>query len=299
MARHDAVVRDWPPITDPGLLERLALDDDEFKALVREMATSFGGREMTPELLERALRYPWKRPEGSYVMRGGEVQVLGDLAPGEREQVIRAFARERHPILAIGSNAAPGVLEIKFAHFPGVADREVLVLTGVLHDLDVGPAATLTLYGSMPAALFSSPGTAVRAALVWVTPAQLMQLTWSELSYRLGRLDAARFEVDEAHIPVEHVLGYVNRFGVLHPDGEPVALDAVPATGRRAVAVTQEELLARFAPLLLGPGAGVADLVRAIYEDMGAVVARASEHVWPLGRQLAPELWTPYPAQEG
>jgi hypothetical protein len=35
--------------------------------------------------------------------------------------------------------------------------------------------------------------------------------------------------------------------------------------------------------------------VRAIFEDMGALVARAAEHVWPLGRQLAPELWTPYP----
>jgi hypothetical protein len=221
--------------------------------------------------------------------------VLVDLHPAEREQVIREFARGRHPILAFGSNAAPAALEIKFGHFPDDADRDVLVLTGALHDLDVGPAATITVYGSMPAALFSSPGTAVRAALLWATPAQLTQLTWSELSYKLGRLDAARFEVDEARVEVEHVLGYVNRFGALHPDGEPVALAAVPATGRRVAAFTQEELLARFAPLLLGPGADAADLVRAIFEDMGAVVARASEHIWPLGRQLAPELWTPYP----
>jgi hypothetical protein len=299
MARHDASVREWPPITEPELLERLALDDDQFRAYVRTLAAAFERREMTPALLDRALRYPWRRPEGSYLMRGGEVQVLEELDPGRREQVIREFARERHPILAIGSNAAPGALEIKFGHFPDEADREVLVLTGALHDLDVGPAATLSVYGSMPAALFSSPGTAVRAALLWVTPAQLTQLTWSEMSYRLGRLDAARFEVDEARVEVEHVLGYVNRFGVLHPDGEPVALAAVPATGRRAPAMTQEELLARFAPLLLGPGAGPADLVRAILADMGAVVERASEHIWPLGRQLAPELWTPYPTRKG
>ena len=288
-------MRAWPPITEPELLRRLALDDDEFRALVREMAAAFGGREMTPALLKRALGYPWRRPAGSYVLRAAEVQVLGDLESPEREQVIAEFARERHPILAIGSNAAPGALEIKFAHFEDAADRDVLVLTGALHDFDVGPAATVTLYGSMPAALFSSPGTAVRAALLWVTPAQLTQLTWSELSYRLGRLDQARFEVDEAQIEVEHVLVYVNRFGVLHPDGEPVALAAVPATGRRASALTQEELLSSVARRTFGPDSGAEELVRAVFDDMGALVPRISEHVWPLGRQLAPELWTPYP----
>ena len=97
-------------------------------------------------------------------------------------------AGERLPVLAIGSNAAPEVLERKFAHFPEEEDRAVLALTGRLHDFDVGFAAQPALYGSMPATLFPSPGTAVAATVLWVTPAQLTQLVWSEISYRLGRL---------------------------------------------------------------------------------------------------------------
>jgi hypothetical protein len=288
-------VREWPPITEPELLERLALGDDEFPGFVREFISNFGPRELTPKLLKRAFAYPWKRPDRSYVLRAGEVELLEDLAPTARDAVIADFARDRHPILAFGSNAAPGRLEFKFAHFPDEADRTVLVLTGALHDLDVGAAASPTVYGSMPGALFSSPGTAVRASVLWVTAAQATQLTWSELSYRLGRLDSARFEVDEADVEVEHVFGYVNRFGALHLDGEPVAMAAIPAVGRRAPALTQEELLEQAARLILGGDASAEDLVRAIFEDMSAVIQSASEHVWPLGRQLDPELWTPYP----
>jgi hypothetical protein len=254
---------------------------------------------MTPALLERALGYPWERPARSYLMRGTEVQLLEDLDEPEREKTIRAFARDRHPLLAFGSNAAPATLRIKFGHFPDEPDRTVLVVTGMLHDLDVGAAASPSVYGAVPAALFSSPGTAVRAAVLWVTPAQATQLTWSELTYRLGRLDQARFEVDEAHVEVDEVFGYVNRFGALHLDGAPVALAAIPATNRRARALTQEEVLGEVARLALSPNASASDLVQAVFDDMSAVVARVSEHVWPLGRQLAPELWTPYPTDKG
>jgi hypothetical protein len=293
---YSARVRAWPPITDPELLERLALDDHQFRAFVRELAAAFGTREMTPAILERALGYPWERPARSYLLRGGEVTLLGDLDADERESIIREFARDRHPILAFGSNAAPATLEMKLAHFPDEADRTVLVATGALHDLDVGAAASPTAYGVMPAALFSSPGTAVRAAVLWATPAQATQLTWSELGYRLGRLDAAHFAVDESHFEVAELFGYVNRFGALCIDGAPVAMAAIPATGRRARAMTQEELLDHAARLVLGPEQRAADLVAAVFADMAAVIARVSEHVWPLSQPLAPDLWTPYPS---
>jgi hypothetical protein len=292
---YSARVRAWPPITDPELLERLALDDRQFRAFARKVAAAFGTREMTPAILERALGYPWERPARSYLLRGGEVQLLGELGAAARESVLREFARDRYPILAFGSNAAPATLEIKLAHFPDEADRAVLVVTGALHDLDVGAAASPTVYGAMPAALFSSPGTAVRAALLWLTPTQVTQLTWSELGYRLGRLDKAHFAVDDADLEVGDLFGYVNRFGALCIDGAPVAMAAIPATGRTAPALTQEELLDHVARLALGPEAGAADLVGAVFADMAAVIARVAEHVWPLSQPLAPELWTPYP----
>lgn len=292
---YSARVRAWPPITEPELLERLALDDDQFRAFARRLAAAFGTREMTPALLERALGYPWERPAHSYVLRGGDVQLLAQLDAGERESLMQELARDRYPILAFGSNAAPATLEIKLAHFPHEADRTVLVVTGALHDLDVGAAASPSAYGAMPAALFSSPGTAVRAAVLWVTPTQATQLTWSELGYRLGRLDEAHFAVDEAHVEVEELFGYVNRFGALCIDGAPVAMAAIPATGRTAPALTQEELLDHVARLALGSEAGAADLVGAVFADMSAVIARVAERVWPLSQPLAAELWTPYP----
>ena len=50
------------------------------------------------------------------------------------------------------------------------------MLTGWLEDFDVGPAASLAPTGYMPATLFASPGTRVRAGIVWATAAQVTQL---------------------------------------------------------------------------------------------------------------------------
>ena len=72
------------------------------------------------------------------------------------------------------------------------------------------------MYGSMPATLFPSPGTAVGATVLWVTPTQFTQLAWSEITYRLGRL-RARFDVEESADGFEEVLVFVSRFGTFCP----------------------------------------------------------------------------------
>jgi hypothetical protein len=285
-------VREWPPIADPELVERLALDRSQWADLMLAYARALGPRAFDPALFERALAYPWERPARSYVLRGGGVALLDDLTPEDRQAALTGWRRERHPVVAFGSNAAPTTLTAKFAHFPEAADRDVLVLAGHLHDLDVGAAASPTAYGSMPAALFASPGTAVRAAVLWLTDAQVTQLTWSELGYTLGRLDAARFVTDEADVPVEQLFAYVHRIGAFCVGGEPVALAAVPAEGRTAAAWTQRELLDACAEVMFGAGATAEDLVRAIFADMPAVFTRAREVVWPRARPLPPDRWT-------
>ena len=279
----------WPPIEEPELLARLSLDDAAFADFMAGLAASIGSRAYEPAVLERALRYPWARPEGSYVLRDGAVEAPGDLA---------VLTAGRHPLLAFGSNAAPRPLAAKLAHFPAVEDRTALVLTGELHDVDVGASASPAVYGAMPAALFPSPGTAVRAAVLWLTPAQVTQLTWSELSYRLGRLDRAGFVADDAAMTVDRPLAFVSRLGAFAPDGDaPVALAAIPARGRTAAELTQEQLLDLAAGLVLGPGARAEALVRAVFEDVAAVFARARDTLWPLGRPLAPSDWAPLPAR--
>jgi hypothetical protein len=289
-------VRDWPPISDPELLARLGLDRDGFIEVARGYAQALGRRDLPPGALERALGYPWARPARSYLLEGGEPRLLSNLDPGERERLVARFARERYPILAFGSNAAPTTLQAKFADLDPGEDRTVLVAAGELCNFDVGAAANPTLYGSMPAALFESPGTAVRAATLWVTAAQATRLTWSEVPYQLGRLDAGHFVVDEADIAVDTVFAYVHRLGALRFDGELVALEAVAATGRTAKALSQEELLDHAAGRIVGPEARAADLVQAVFADMSAVFSQAQRTLWPDAIPLAPDSWTPFGA---
>lgn len=289
---------EWPPIEDRELLERLALDQDGFVAYVRELFGAFPAREYEAEAFSSAVEYPFARPDGPFHLDGGEAIPLEELDRGERETLIERFAgaSDRHPLLAIGSNGSPRALRAKFAHFERAADREVLVLTGRLHDFDVGPAPQPALYGSMPATIFPSPGTRVRAALLWVTPAQFTQLAWSELSYLLGRL-RTRFEVDLADQVFPEVLVFVSRFGTFSPAGRPVALGAVPAEGRTARALSQEEALDAVAALTLGPDARAEDLVRALHTDLGTTVELVAERAWPLATPFESPLWTRYGAR--
>jgi hypothetical protein len=272
------------------------MGDEEFRAFMRDLLARMPPRAFDPELLERAVGYPWARPGGSYRLTDARVELLADATADDREGIVDRLTSAdggRSPLLAFGSNAAPEVLERKFAHFPDRVDREVLVLTGDLHDFDVGVSAHLTMYGSMPATLFPSPGTRVSAAILWVTPTQFVQLTWTEISYRLGRL-RARFDVDRDDECFEEVFAFVSRFGAFCPKGAPVALAAVPAARRTAEALTQEQLLDAAAGLAIEPGAKAEALVRALFEDPTAIVPKLAEAVHRASQPFESERWTPY-----
>jgi hypothetical protein len=289
-------VSGWPPIAEPELLERLAMDDRRFAEFTQALVAAVPPRAFAAASLERAIGYPWARPEGSYCLMGAGTQLMAELDEGERDRVIERFACAdggRLPVLAIGSNAAPETLERKFAHFVEEDDRTVLALTGRLHDFDIGVAAQPALYGAMPATPFPSPGTEVCATLLWVTPTQFTQLAWSELSYSLGRL-RTRFDVDDGHSGFDEVLVFVSRFGAFCIDGQPVALAAIPASGRTAEALTQEKLLDAAAALALGPGADAEALVRAIFEDMGQIAPRIAATVHKAALPFASDRWTPF-----
>lgn len=276
LATADLPVTPWPPITEPLLLERLQMTSDEFDAFLKTMAKALPAREYDAALHERALGYPWDRPESSYFLKGYDVEGLADMEDARREALLARFAiavgeRDRFPLLAYGSNGAPDTLAAKFAHFPE-EDRDVLVLAGTLHDFDVGAAAHPTAYGAMPATLFPSPGTAMRCAVLWVNATQFTQLAWSEISYLLGRLEGVRFLADDAHAEIDTVFGFVSRFGTFCPRGGPVALSAVPAENRTAPQMSQPELLDAAADIALGTGSTSEDLVRQLFPDLHAFI---------------------------
>lgn len=291
-------MRNWPPIAEPQLLERLALDGEEFVAYFLGIAAAWPRREFDRAAFEQAVGYPWERPAGSFVLAGEQVQPLRDLDPVARAAAVAAFTAGRHPIVSFGANAAPTRLALKFAHLADGADREALVLTGALHDHDVGAVPSLSLLGYVPASLFASPGTAVRASVVWVTPTQFEQLAWSELTYRFGCLEEARFEVEDIDLDIGDVFAFVSRLGALWVDGAPVAMAAVPAERRTAPALTQTELLDLVAGILLAPEARAEDLARAACADLHGVMTRATELLWPRGRALSSR-WIPYPESPG
>ncbi len=267
------------PELEPELRDRLLLDPAAFDAFLMAYLGAVPTRDFGPAQLDLALAYPWERPVESYVLRDGEFEV-GD-PPDE-------LTEGRHPILAFGSNGAPSTLKRKFAHFDDPRDRTIAVRAGHLHDFDVGAAASVAVYGAMPATLFASPGTRVRAAILYTTDAQATQLTWSELTYVFGRLEA-RFD-GEPHT----VLAYASRFGTFCPDGAPVALAAIPAEDRIAPARTQEELLTMAARLALGDEATAEDLVRAVFTDLGGIVPKLRDHVRPLAQAFVADGWTPF-----
>ena len=284
-----------PPITEPELLERLALDDGEFRAYVRDLIAQIPPRAYDGEALVRALGYPWARPGGSYRLAGGEIALLSELSEDARKRTLDRFtaAQGRVSLLAFGSNAAPATLTRKFGHFPDEEDRAILAITGRLHDFDVGASAQPALYGSMPATLFPSAGTATSATVLWVTPAQLTQLTWSELSYSLGKL-RTRFEVDDEGEHFDEVLAFVSRFGAVCLNGDPVALAAVPAARRASAALTQEQLLDSVAALVIGPDASAETLVRAVFEDLDRIAPKVAATIHADAQPFESERWTPF-----
>jgi hypothetical protein len=288
----------WPPpIAERELIERLALDDEQFREYIATFVAQVPSRACDAEAFAWACAYPWARPAGSYLLtEDGGVELLSALAEPERERLIERFAApdgDRLPLLAIGSNAAPETLRRKLAHFPERADRTVLAVHGRLHEFDVGYAAQPALYGALPATIFPSPGTAVAATLLWVTPAQFTQLTWSELSYRLGRL-RTRFTVDEAGERFDEVLVFVSRWGAFCVDGAPAALAAVPAQRRTATALTQRQALDCAAAMALGAGAGAEALVRAVFHDLAGLGPALAATLHRAGLPFASERWTPF-----
>jgi hypothetical protein len=288
-------MRDWPPIDDPAVLEWLGLDDEGWRLALEERFRGIGPRPYDDAAYRHALLYPWERPAGSYVLREGEVALIADLDPDDRHDVVTTLAEGRHPLVAFGANGAPERLLERFGALDDPADRSVLVLTGMLHGVDVGAQASPTAFGTMPGALFASEGTAVRASVLWLTSRQLAIVTLAELGYRLGRLDHARFVMDDEVVAVDDLFAYVSRIGALRIDGEPVALASVPATDRTARAMSQEELLDVMAPIALGPGARAPDLVRACFEDTATVVRAFVTTTWPDALKLPDDAWTPYP----
>jgi hypothetical protein len=181
-------------------------------------------------IVERALAYPFPRPPGPVLIEGGRVRELRDLDP--------ALVDGRTPVLAYGSNASPESLGWKF---PDERDAVLPLVRGTLHDLDVVYSSHIAVYGSVPATLQRSPGTAVETFVAYLTDRQLALVESWEINATYETL-AVDLELDLGDPPAT-VGAFVSRHGCLTADGAEIAVAEVPARGRRFAAMTQPEVL--------------------------------------------------------
>ena len=265
----------WPEITEPLLRERQAMSDEEFLEYLAGLLEAIGTRELEDEHYELAIGYPWERPPGSCFVTDEGVEELADIDAGRRQELVREYVYEsadRIPLLTYGANGSPERLALKLAHLPD-GDREALILAGYLEGFDVGAAAQPPLFITMPATLIPSPGTAVRVAVLFLTPVQFTALWWTELSYKVGRLTGITLTTDFTEEPIERVVLFVSRYGAFCVDGAPVAMAALAARDRRSTALTQIEILDAAARMTLGEGCAARDLIKAAFEHPATFMA--------------------------
>lgn len=264
----------WPEITEPLLRERQAMSDEEFFAFLTGLLEHAGARTLDDAHYEQAIGYPWARPPGSSLVSGTQVETLVDIPVARREEIVREYlqADDRLPLLAYGANASPERLALKLAHLDD-EHRRALILAGELADFDVAPTAQGPWFSSMPATLVPSPGTTVRVGVLFLTPVQFTTLWWTEVSYKLGELDAVSLTTDVADVTISRVLAFISRFGAFCVDGEPVVLAPISARNRRWTALTQAGVLDAAARLTLGDDAAARDLIRAAYERPTSFIA--------------------------
>jgi hypothetical protein len=290
----------WPEITEPMLRDRQRMSNEEFLELLAELLEAVGVRELDEEHYERAIGYPWDRPEGSCLVTDEGVEKIGGMAARPRDSLVSAYmddSADRIPLLAYGANGSPERLALKLAHLPD-GHREALILAGDLEDFDVGAAAQPPMWSSMPATLIPSPGTSVRVAVLFLTAVQFTALWWTELSYKLGSLTGITLTTDAAEEPIRRVMLFISRFGAYCVEGAPVAMAAVSARNRSAMALTQTEILDAAARISIGEGAVARDLIKAAFENPAAFMAENYASFKAASIPFESEHWTEMPASD-
>jgi hypothetical protein len=185
------------------------------------------------KLIALAKSYPGERPAFSYVFVEGTPQELAEVhAPLIGDE-------RRTALLAYGANASPERLAWKLSHLDG--PQEVPVLRCRLRDFDAGYSAHVSINGAISGTLMASPGTVMHAHALLVTGEQLEVISAIEFNYDLLRLEGVELELDGGSRR-ETVLAYASKHGALTVDGEPVAMAAIEATGRRLRALDEVEV---------------------------------------------------------
>ena len=182
------------------------------------------------EILARARAYPFPRPQTSVLIDAGSVRPLQELDG--------SLTGGRTPVLAYGSNASPESLGWKF---PEERDAVVPLVRATMREFDVVYSAHIAVYGSVPATLQGSPGTAAETFVAYLTEDQLELVAAWEIN---ATYETIAIDLTPDVGPAPALVGaFVSRHGCLTREGAEIALAAVPARDRRFSAMTEVDVL--------------------------------------------------------
>jgi len=212
--------------------------------------------------IRHAKSYPFAIPERSYVF------VDGDIRPWDA-----SLDRTGHiPVIAVGSNQSPDQLRRKYDGFSGIA---IPAERARLHDFDVVYAAHISSYGSVPATLQASPGTAVALFVLWMDEPALARMHATEGNYTYDRLKGIRLELESGRT-LDQAYVYSAKVGCLNVEDGCASLAAIPARERTNPAFRQADILARVRDWL-EPGMALDAFVSAHIADADLRRARIAE----------------------
>jgi hypothetical protein len=209
-------------------------------------------------LIALATGYPYEFPTCSYL--------FADHARHPLPDGLLAELTGRIPVIACGSNRAPEQLARKFQDWP--LPLRIPVLCAKLAGFDVVYSAHFTRYGAIPATLHPSPGAIVDVAVQWLTPAELERMDETEgigINYDRHHLTGIDLEI-EGFGTIGAAETYLSRRGPLIHQGAPVALAAIPCTGRTWPALDQCRVL-DLTRRRLAADATLDDFINAIVTD--------------------------------
>lgn len=166
---------------------------------------------------------PWAYP--------GPAAPWPGLSLGDRFEPLEPVPyQDRTPVLAVGCNAAPGVLHAKLA--AGGATGPVPMVPATMLGLGIGHSAHVSIPGYVPATPYHAPGQRTAAVLLWLDAPQLATVDATEPTYRRRRLHAADHPLRVTAGPAPaafHVYESVRGVlrgpdGAVHPLGPQAAL---------------------------------------------------------------------------
>jgi len=222
---------------------------------------------MSP-VVTHAKAYPFSIPEKSYVLGKSGYRLIGD---GDTQLDLSNLT----PVLACGSNQSPEQLARKFGDLD---DHPIPVLKTRINDFDAVHSPHFSAYGSIPATLHYHPGVEATLFTNWLNDAQLERMHETEVAaenYHYVRLESISLHI-EGGKRLDSVHCYISRRGALAHDGQPLGLEAVPATGRHWPQVSQHDVQS-LARDRLSPGAKLESFITQNVNDATTRRSRIAE----------------------